>query len=393
MIFIFYVVLLIVQVIYLIKAIKSKELKSWKLLFSTIILSVSLLFLFTLLYYIYQNDIGYDLVWYLILSIFTFVIYQLVLIISIIVRVINYKRGNIVNNSDDDSIKKSIKKNAIIIVIVFIVSLLIESVPYGIKSFNEGKNQAKAKEEVITMLNKKYGDGNFEVEDMNVLNVCYACLFDQGIDLYEIRVKSSYLNNSFIVSLRQSDLSVLRDEFLDVYYKEKNNVDNLKVYLQDKKIEDFNSKLSKSFNIRFSFNNVYIDDYLNMDYGHVPSISELTSFVKLYDPRIEILDNITSKDDLLDYLIRLTKYYINDVDTTSISYQSDSKYFRYKYDYTKMGIYDYKDQFSGYGGYVYAGKTIYSDELGHYVTIDEDKIIRIGIMGNITTINMEDMLK
>ena len=74
-------------------------------------------------------------------------------------------------------------------------------------------------------------------------------------------------------------------------------------------------------------------------------------------------------------------------------YSQTDKYFRYKYDYTKLGVYNYTDQFNGYGGYVLAGDYKYSEEKGHYVLINEDKIIRINIMGKVTTFNVEDILK
>ena len=95
---------------------------------------------------------------------------------------------------------------------------------------------------------------------------------------------------------------------------------------------------------------------------------------------------------MLNYLVKFTKFYIKDFDTSNITYLQTNKYFRYKYDYTKLGVNDYSDQYDGYGGYVFAGNIKYSEEQGHYVTEDEDTIVRINIMGEVTTFNLKDIL-
>ena len=132
---------------------------------------------------------------------------------------------------------------------------------------------------------------------------------------------------------------------------------------------------------------------IDINYGQIPNIDELSNFVELHDPKIEIKEDLKTKDELLNYLVKFSKFFIKDFDTSNITYSQTSKYFRYKYDYTKLGVNNYTDQYNGYGGYVLAGNYKYSEEQGRYVVEDEDTIVRINIMGNVTTFNIEDILK
>ena len=88
-------------------------------------------------------------------------------------------------------------------------------------------------------------------------------------------------------------------------------------------------------------------------------------------------------------MVKVSRFFIKDFDSSNIIYSQTSKYFRYKYDYTKLGVNNYTDQYNGYGGYVSAGNYKYSEEQGRYVVEDEDTIVRINIMGNVTTFNYE----
>ena len=136
-----------------------------------------------------------------------------------------------------------------------------------------------------------------------------------------------------------------------------------------------------------------MDNYLDKNYGQIPTIDELSDFVELRDPKIEIKEDLKTKDDLLNYLVKFSKFFIKDFDTSNITYSQTSKYFRYKYDYKKLGVNNYTDQYNGYGGYVLAGNYKYSEEQGRYVVEDEDTIVRINIMGNVTTFNIKDILE
>lgn len=382
----------------LVKTIKKTNKKNWSLLLSTIITSIALVVVFFTYSWINMNYIGWNFIAYLIISIIAGTIYILMLIISIIMKVIKNKKNKIQKSEENESEKKSIKKGLIIniltIVIVFLIALFIENLPYKIEQKNDKIAENKAKEQIIILLNQRYGDGDFEIVEMVEKNICYSCSWmGPGVEGYEFTISTNYLDDDFIVSLTKEELEIYENDFLNEYYKENLGIKDLENYLKYYKVKKLNEIISQSFNAEIDFNNIFIKDYLDINYGQIPTIDELSNFVELHDPKIEIKEDLKTKDELLNYLLKISKFFINDFDASNITYSQTSKYFRYKYDYTKLGVNNYTDQYNGYGGYVLAGNYKYSEEQGHYIVEDEDTIVRIYIMGNVTTFNIEDILK
>ena len=395
---IFYFLILIVQIVMLVKTIKKTNKKNWSLLLSTIITSIALVVLFFTYSWVNINYIGWNFIAYLIINIIAGAVYVLMLIISIIMKVIKNKKYKTQKLEENELEKKTIKKSLIIttltIVIVFLIALFIEDLPYKLEQKNDKIAENKAKEQIIILLNQRYGDGDFEIVEMVEKNICYGCSWmGPGIDGYEFTMSTNYLDKNFIVSLTKENFEIYENDFLNDYYKEKLGIADLESYLKDYKVEKLNEIISQNFNAEIDFNIIFMDDYVNKNYGQIPSIDELSDFVELRDPKIEIKEDLKTKDDLLNYLVKFSKFFIKDFDTSNITYSQTSKYFRYKYDYTKLGVNNYTDQYNGYGGYVLAGNYKYSEEQGRYVVEDEDTIVRINIMGNVTTFNIEDILK
>ena len=395
---IFYFLLLIVQIVMLIKTIKKTNKKNWSLLLSTIILSIALVVVFFTYSWINMNYIGWNFIAYLIINIIAGALYLLILIISVVMKVIKKKKNNVQKSEENELEKKSIKKGLIIniltIVITFLIALFIEDLPYKIEQKKDRLAENKAQEQIIILLNQQYGDGNFEIVEMVEKDICYSCSWmGPGVDGYEFTMSTNYLDKNFIVSLTKENFEIYENDFLNDYYKEKLGITDLESYLKDYKVEKLNEILSQNFNAKIDFNNIFMKDYSDINYGQIPTIEELSNYVELHDPKIEIKEDLKTKDDLLNYLVKFSKFFIKDFDTSNITYSQTSKYFRYKYDYTKLGVNNYTDQYNGYGGYVLAGNYKYSEEQGRYVIEDEDTIVRINIMGNVTTFNIEDILK
>jgi len=395
---IFYFLLLIVQIVMLIKTIKKTNKKNWLLLLSTIITSIALIVVFFTYSWINMNYIGWNFIAYLIISIITGAVYFFMLIISIIMKVIKNKKNQIQKFEENEPPKKSIKKslmiNILTIVIVFLIALFIENLPYKIEQKNDKIAKNKAKEQIIILLNQRYGDGDFEIVEMVEKNICYGCSWmGSGVDGYEFTISTNYLDKNFIVSLTKENFEIYENDFLNEYYKENLGITDLGNYLKDYKVKKLNEIISQSFKAEIDFNNIFMKEYSDINYGQIPTIDELSSFVELHDPKIEIKEDLKTKDELLNYLVKFSKFFIEDFDTSNITYSQTSKYFRYKYDYTKLGVNNYTDQYNGYGGYVLAGNYKYSEEQGHYIVEDEDTIVRINIMGNVKTFNIEDILK
>lgn len=390
---IFYFLLLIVQIVMLVKAVKKTNKKNWSLLLSTIITSIALVIVFFTYSWVNMNYIGWNFIVYLIINIIAGAVYVLMLIISIIMKVIKNKEYK-TQNLEENKLKKSLIITTLTIVIVFLIALFIEDLPYKIEQKNDKIAENKAKEQIIILLNQQYGDGNFEIVEMVEEDICYGCSWmGPGVDGYEFTMSTDYLNKNFIVSLRKENFEIYENDFLSEYYKEKLGITDLENYVKDYKIKKLNGIISQSFNVEINFNNIFMKDYSDINYGKIPTIEELSNYVELHDPKIEIKEDLKTKDDLLNYLVKFSKFFIKDFDTSNITYSQTSKYFRYKYDYTKLGVNNYTDQYNGYGGYVLAGNYKYSEEQGRYVVEDEDTIVRINIMGNVTTFNTEDILK
>lgn len=395
---IFYFLLLIVQIIMLVKTIKKTNKRNWSLLLSTIMTSIALVVVFFIYSWVNMNYIGWNFIAYLIINIIAGAVYVLMLIISIIMKVIKNKKYKTQKLEENELEKKSIKKSLIIttltIVIVFLIALFIEDLPYKIEQKNDKIAENKAKEQIIILLNQQYGDGNFEIVEMVEKDICYSCSWmGPGFDGYEFTMSTDYLNKNFIVSLTKENFEIYENDFLSEYYKENLGITDLENYLKDYKVKKLNEIISQNFNAEIDFNNIFMNDYSDINYGQIPTIEELSNYVELHDPKIEIKEDLKTKDDLLNYLVKFSKFFIKDFDTSNITYSQTSKYFRYKYDYTKLGVNNYTDQYNGYGGYVLAGNYKYSEEQGRYVIEDEDTIVRINIMGNVTTFNIEDILK
>ena len=390
---IFYFLLLIFQIVMLVKTVKKTNKKNWSLLLSTIITSIALVIVFFTYYWVNLNYIGWNFIVYLIINIIAGAVYVLMLIISIIMKVIKNKEYK-TQKLEENKLKKSLIITTLTIVIVFLTALFIEDLPYKIEQKNDKIAENKAKEQIIILLNQQYGYGNFEIVEMVEKDICYGCSWmGPGVDGYEFTMSTDYLNKNFIVSLRKENFEIYENDFLSEYYKEKLGITDLENYVKDYKIKKLNEIISQSFNAEINFNNIFMKDYSDINYGKIPTIEELSNYVELHDPKIEIKEDLKTKDDLLNYLVKFSKFFIKDFDTSNITYSQTSKYFRYKYDYTKLGVNNYTDQYNDYGGYVLAGNYKYSEEQGHYVVEDENTIVRINIMGNVTTFNTEDILK
>ena len=394
---IFYFLLLMFQIIMLVKTIKKTNKKNWWILLSTIVFSIILVGIFFVYTWINGSYIGgWNFLGYLIINIMAVSVYIFMFIISVIMKIIKNKKNKeqkfVENERDNKTIKNSLIINIVSIFIMFLIALFIEDLPYKIEQKNDKIAENNAKEQIIILLNQQYGDGNFEIVEMVEENICYDGM-GPGCEGYEFTMSTDYLNQKFIVSLTKENFEIYENNFLDEYYKENLGITDLENYLKEYKVKKLNEIISQSFNAKIDFNNIFMDNYLDKNYGQIPTIDELSDFVELRDPKIEIKEDLKTKDDLLNYLVKFSKFFIKDFDTSNITYSQTSKYFRYKYDYKKLGVNNYTDQYNGYGGYVLAGNYKYSEEQGRYVVEDEDTIVRINIMGNVTTFNIKDILE
>lgn len=393
----FYVSLLIVQIVLLINFVRNKE-NMWLYLFSleiSSIISSGLVIGYSVFRIHYFEWTSVVLI---ILSVLAILVYMLMIMISFVIKITKNKEIE-VNNVGINATKKYTSKIIFKVLGVVLLCLLLfvsaETKLYDIgvdeQEIIRQENLITARKSVLDYLKNKYGNGNFSIVD--VKNSEGKNSFDYEPYIYEMTLSSNYMNENFNVIIASETNHIQQDDFLDKYYYEKLGISNLKEYLIDYRIEELNNSISEKFDATISFSDQSIYDYGKEYYGKIPDLSVLAKDVKLYDPKIDINADITNEDDLLSYLVDLTKFYIKEFDKTNIGYSYESEYFRYKYDYTKFGIYDYTDQYEGYGGYVYAGEYKWSDEKEHYVREKEDEIVRINVMGKVITYALEDIIE
>lgn len=365
MILFFCILLLIINIIMLVRLSKNKE--TFKTFLYSNLLSSILTIIFII--YIWKKLIEWKLIIYTAVGIISIVLSLIMLVISLVFK----KKITIPEN------KKRIITNSIIIISLFIMCISLQSLKYSNDKNKAFKLENKAREQAITYLEKRYGDGNFKVKDIMLTNICDSCSWmSKGIDGYRITVSSSYLDEKFEIDIVKNDLTIYEDDFLSKYYANKEGINDLEDYLKKYKIDELNKELSKEYNAKIDFNNVFLNSYGKDNYGYIPSIEELSKYVELHDPKFEIKDFL-SQDALLNYLIELTNYYVKEFSKDNILYSQTGKYFRYTN--------------NDNSGYVLAGEYKYSQSEERYILGNEDTIIRIDINGKITTLNTENVLK
>lgn len=377
---IFYFLLLLVQIIMLIKTIRNFNKINYSLLLSTIITSIATVILFVI-YSGINNKISNSLLSYILIIIINSSLYIIMLIAGLIVKIIKSKKNKLKNIKN---IKRSLIINIIVIFITFLIAIFMQNMAYEIKDKNL---QKKAEKQVITLLNKKYGNGNFKIVKILEKSIFLDKLNNNDI-VYEFIVSTNYLDENFVISLHKNNLKIYEDDFLNKYYGESLKITNLENYLKNYKVNKLNKSISENFNAEINFNNIYVSNYLNKNYGMIPTIDKLSNYVELYEPKIKINENIKTKEELLNYLLKLSKFFIVEFDNTNIFYLQTNKYFRYEYDFTKLDEYTYQ---SNNEGYVLAGN--YNYLKNQPMLENEDTIIRINIMGDVKTFNKEEILK
>jgi len=268
--------------------------------------------------------------------------------------------------------KKALKTLLIIFIIItpiFVIDLIVAG------KIKESNYYKKAEKDVITYLELRYGDGDFEINNTKYIGGC-DILGNCRPDGYEVNLNTKYFDKNFNVVILKVTSQIYNDNFIDVLAKEKWNIEkNIQDYIGEIALEQLNEKIPERYNSKVSFNNKKVDD--NFDfilYGKLPTIDDLIKSVKFYDPKFEINADLNSETKLLEFLKDLTKFYIEEFSSNEIFYNQESEYFRYKFDYSKLGVKDYKDQHNG------------------YVFSDNDRNIRINIMGKVTKYTKEEIL-
>lgn len=282
------VIQLCLEVFALVKLKCSKEEKYWNLFIGISIAG----FISTILAYVAfeKEALGLgDALACLIVCGFSLVSNLIVLIIGMIVK----------RKIKDKSIKLGKRFFVVCLLVVAINAICLFVVP----AIEYQVQTKKGEKFVVDYLDKKYGDGNFEI--VNVYKMYEnSGMWDKYLAGYYYEVKSDYIEATFIVTIDDSISYIEQDYFLPVYFSEKNNFEYKIGYVDgiqdlDYNFTQFDEYVDEIIKTRYAIKKVdALDIYLNYvasgssdskvkyswnyyivpsDNGKIPTIEELIS--------------------------------------------------------------------------------------------------------------------
>ena len=311
------ILLLITQIIFLVKSIKTKHNKDWSILFTIISSSILSSIIFWSYSCIIINNLEWGIILILVIFFSAIVSYAIMLLISIILKALEvnkFKKLNIKREKiDRKTLKKAIISPLLLIILlscsicVIDYSIIKLQRNYEIKKYNETK--VKEIQKMVDFINNKY-DLNFNSQDCNYYR---AEDYSQHTDIlgngttYNIPYIAAFSkdNKKITVVDRKgiiSDNAQLKDinYYIGDYFS---NIVGSKIdYVQVRKtyngnIEDdiINSILQNGFNKKITQNNIneFLDEILKEE------DLELLFYVKDTENRVELINTLTSK---LSYL-------------------------------------------------------------------------------------------
>lgn len=186
---------------------------------------------------------------------------------------------------------------ALILAIVTTMSIIPEQAAIYVALENVGDvfsilEQKKQREEIcqniILELNRKYGNGNFEI-------VSVSNNENYGLDVY---VESSYLEKDFYVFPNFDGTSIVKDNFIELYAKEKWEITDIESYAIEKAIELEKEKIPKEYDIEFNYENTMFNKYYEYEKGREPIIEDLIEMVNIKVENDAIVGSSYTKNDL-----------------------------------------------------------------------------------------------
>lgn len=327
-IFVGVVLLVFLAFYYIVRMIKRKLYIKWQMYIVYIILLIIDAYSLNYIPMIGWDGLGYALLFLLlILGLFAFL-----LIINIITLIIRSVKKIKYKNTNDFNIKKEL------VISLMVVSLFLPII-YGINFSNKIKHEKLKREEVakeqgMEYLNKKYGNGNFEIVGSE--NSDYD-------DDFTFVVNSKYLDDGFNLYIEDLEENDISDDLIFKYYSYKYNDDIYNYYDLKNHIEkklDINIK--NKYDIEIDYGNVYFDEesFEKTSFGKIPTMEDMVEFVEVDVEEVKI-NKVFTKDDSDEFC----KYIINIYE--ELNYKEDILWFKFNYVNPYSASLHYKD-----GGYL-----------------------------------------
>ncbi|MBE5821686.1 MAG: hypothetical protein E7311_03745 [Clostridiales bacterium] len=228
LIFIYYVLLFLLQMYMLIKIMRNKENNTFSGLIASIIISVGYVFIgFGYFLNFLSLEIGWWIFIYMFFAFIPICIYAVMLLITIVCKIIrsrNLKKQNIVlQRIDKKAMRNRIIKYFLVTLVIFILFIGIDTLIIKQRHYIQEKNelikQNEIKEYVIDYLNENYGDGDFEIISIILCEPWFISPY------YELEVKTSYFNERFKMQVHKNYLRIIEDEFNKYYNGNKQFID------------------------------------------------------------------------------------------------------------------------------------------------------------------------
>lgn len=311
----FYAALFILQIVYLIITIKRKENYLWKRLFIIEAISLaSVLFCFIALNLVSSPKIDIlrsDIFWWPLL--YTFIIYIIVLIVSVFIKLIFNKKIN----KDIKPLK--MKRELMLIFIMSFVCVTLVIIPSleGRIKFEKLSNIA------IEYANKKYGKDNYEVNyiDVDDCGKSLCEILDDGT--YEFSIKTSYLENNFTITYENGKLT---DDFVSTYiHKKAWDISQMEKEVKDEIINEANKNITNEDGYKIVFDIDFDLESGKTFYGKLPTYKDVLELLKntavINRRYYMIYKTFNNSNEFIDFIMDLLNKYYKNKDSFQFDYK------------------------------------------------------------------------
>lgn len=208
------------------------------------------------------------------------------------------------------------KFGQIMLTVILILTLLITVINIS-DDAKEKQREEQNKKDLINYLERKYGDGNYKIIDIDD-GYCEETSVFSSYCSYEqtATLTTDYFDDTFEVKYykRFYDYTT-KDNFIETLYKEEIGNEGIEKFLENEYTKKINKDLiDKKYNNKISLNSDYIThNYLNEFWGHKPTIEELLENTYSNSIYIEVSDYYT-KDKLEEFqkdIVDVYKYLRN----------------------------------------------------------------------------------
>jgi len=310
---------------YLLRMIKSKFYIKWPMFIIYIIMFIANAYSLKFIPMSGWEDLGYAIIFIL----FSGSVLLYLLLINLITFIIR-KVKKITSNNYNFFLKKEVLISLILLAVFLPIF-------YGLNYENRINYELDKKEESISKkgldyLNKKYGNGNFQI----IQSECSSSRYENDC---ELEISTNYFDGTFEIDINTDDYKVYYDEFIFKYYSSiyHQNIEDyyeLETYLEQEYLKEYLTNDDYAIEIKgFYFDStLYEEAYL----GDVPTLENLKKFIEVKSEEVLIYKVFTESEskEFCEFIINLYE---------ELNYEEDILWFRFNYDNPFSSSLYYKD--------------------------------------------------